>query len=135
MTRFGRSLPVRLAVAGASVLLLAACGATSDPQQDRLGKFLVAPGKYRLYDCVQINQMIVGFDARERELRDVKAKAEAGPGGAFVSVLAYSAEYGRVRGNLEDLRREAAEKKCEPPRTPAPAPAPAAPGRGRPAAR
>ena len=108
---------MRLAAAGGMLLLLAACGATGDPQQDRLGKFLVAPGKYRLYDCVQLAQAATGFITRERELREAKAKAEAAPGGEFVSAIAYSAEYGRVRGNLDELRREAAEKKCEPPRS------------------
>lgn len=118
MTDYGRWLPVRLAAAGGTLLLLAAC--TTNPGEDRLGKFLVAPGKYRLYDCEQLSRMAASYTVRERELRDVKAKAEAAPGGGFVSAIAYDAEYSQVRGNLDELRREAAEKKCELARSPAP---------------
>lgn len=104
---------MRLAVAGGMLLLLAACSAGTS-RDERLGKFLVAPGKYRLYDCQQLAQAATGYIERERELRAAKAKAEAGPGGGLVSVLAYDAEYGQVRGNLDELRREAAEKSCPP---------------------
>lgn len=115
MTRSRPSLSVRLAAAVGMLLLLAGCGTTSDPREDRLGKFLVAPGKYRLYDCVQLAQAATGYITRERELRQAKAKAEASPGGQLMSSLAYDAEYGQVRGNLDELRREAREKKCNPP--------------------
>lgn len=94
-------------------LLLAACSAGAS-RDERLGKFLVAPGKYRLYDCVQLAQASAGYFVRESELREAKARAEAGPGGGFVSVVAYDAEYGQVRGNIDELRREAAEKNCPP---------------------
>lgn len=94
------------------LLLLAACG-TTDQREDRLGKFLVAPGKYRIYDCEQLGRVAAGYIARERELREAKAKAESGPGGELVSALAYSGEYGQVRGNIDELRREMTEKKCD----------------------
>lgn len=115
MTNSGRSPSARLAVAGGALLLLAACGSVNDPREDRLGNFLVAPGKYQLYDCQQLAQTASGYITRERELREAKAKAEAAPGGEFVSALAYSGEYGQVRGNIDELRREVTEKKCDPP--------------------
>lgn len=120
---------MRLALAGGTLLLLAACG-TTDPGEDRLGKFLVAPGKYRLYDCEQLARSAAGYIARERELAQAQAKAEAGPGGGVVSVLAYSSEYGLVRGNIDELRREAMEKKCDP-MPPGLAPGSAGPGPNR----
>lgn len=105
---------MRLAVAGGMLLLLAACG-TTDPGEDRLGKFLVAPGKYQLYDCQQLAQQSTHYVRREKELRQAKAQAEAAPAGQLVSSLAYGSEYGQVRGNIDELRREVKEKKCNPP--------------------
>lgn len=99
----------------ALVFLLGACGSVNDPQESRLGNFLVAPGKYQLYDCQQLTQTAAGFVAREKELREVKQKAEAAPGGALVSAVAYGTEYGQVQGNIAELRREVTEKKCDPP--------------------
>ena len=110
---------MRFAAAGALAFLLAACSAGSS-RDERLGKFLVAPGKYRLYDCVQLSQESAAIFRRERELREAKAKAEAAPGGGFVSAVAYDAEYGQVRGNLDEMRREAAEKNCPPLQPPPP---------------
>lgn len=120
------------AAAGALALLLAACGSINDPRENKLGNFLVAPGKYQLYDCVQLTQQSTGFVIRERELREAMIKAEASPGGGVVSAVAYRAEYGQVQGNLDELRREVTEKKCDPPPPglfasgPQPAAAPAA---------
>lgn len=108
-------MSLRLAAAGTMLLALAACGSASDPREDKLGTFLVAPGKYRLYDCEQLAQAAKGLLNREKELREAKLKAEAAPGGEMISSLAYNAEYGQVRGNLDELRREVTEKKCETP--------------------
>ncbi len=114
MTMSDRSIPIRFAAAGGALLLLAACGSAGETRDDRVGRFLVAPGKYTLYDCVQLAQTAKGYQERERELRIAKNRAEAAPGGQFMSALGYDAEYGQVRGNLNELRREAAEKKCDP---------------------
>lgn len=103
----------RLSAAAATIALaLTSCSASNN--EDKLGKFLVASGKYRLYDCEQLARSAAGYISRERELAKAQAKAEAGPGGGVVSVLAYSGEYGLVRGNIDELRREAMEKKCDP---------------------
>ena len=111
---FARKLPRSVPVL-ALAIALAACGSVSDPQESRLGTFLVAPGKYQLYDCVQLAQQAAGLIGRERELREAKAKAEAAPGGALISSVAYGTEYGQLQGNLAELRREVIEKKCDPP--------------------
>lgn len=115
MTRTQTDLRIRLAVAGAVLLLLAGCSSTGGQQESRLGTFLVAPGKYRLYDCQQLAQQAAGYVLREKQLREVKAKAEAAPGGALISPIAYGMDYGQVQGILAELRREVREKKCNPP--------------------
>lgn len=108
-------------------LLLSAC-ASSNPPEDKLGTFLVAPGKYTLYDCVQLNAVNAGYEAREKDLRKLMAEADRSPGGGVVNLLAYRGDYGQVEGNLAELRREAASKNCvlKPPAAPAAAPPPAA---------
>lgn len=131
MRRIDPRFPITLAAMAGLALTLAACGSVNDPREDKLGNFLVAPGKYQLYDCAQLAQAATSYISREQELREVKAKAESAPGGQVISSLAYNAEYGQVRGNLDELRRETTEKKCEKPapglfggRSPPPAPPP-----------
>ena len=92
-------------------LLLSAC-ASSNPQEDKLGKFLVAPGKYVLYDCQQLDMMNAAYRSRRDVLSKAMADAEKAPAGGLVSALAYRGEYGQVEGNLAEIRREAASKNC-----------------------
>jgi hypothetical protein len=115
MRRTGSIISARLALTAALLLLLAACGSVNDPREDKVGNFLVAPGKYRLYDCQQLAQQAASYIGREQELREARARAEGSPGGELVSSLAYGGEYGQVRGNIDELRREVTEKKCDPP--------------------
>jgi hypothetical protein len=115
MTRTGKTPCVRLVVAAGFLFFLAACGSVNDPREDKLGNFLVAPGKYHLYDCQQLAQVSKGYIDREKELREARAKAETAPGGELVSSLAYGGEHGQVKGNIDELRREVVEKKCDPP--------------------
>ena len=78
-----------------------------------MGRFLVAPGKYTLYNCAQLAQTMETVSERERELADLIAKAGPGAGGSFVSSVAYRPEYYQVHGEMNELRRTAAEKKCK----------------------
>ena len=110
---------------------LAACGGgTTD---DKLGRFLVAPNKYVLYTCPQLADAVVSVAAREKVLEDLMQKAGKGAGGRVASTLAYEPEYAQLRGDMDVLRRTAAEKGCKPaPAAAAPtpaAPAPAAPAK------
>lgn len=95
----------------ALALLLAACG-SNNRDEDKLGTFLVAPGKYTLYDCIQLNTVNATYETRRRELSKLMADADRSPGGGVVNLLAYRTEYGQVQGNLVDIRREAASKNC-----------------------
>ena len=115
----------RAAVSLVALLLLSACG-SSNPQDDKVGTFLVAPGKYFLYDCQQLDAAAVGYQNRGEVLRKAMADADKSPGGGVVSLLAYRGEYGQVQGNLAEIRREAASKNCAAkPATPPPAAPPA----------
>jgi len=114
----------------ALALALSACG-SSNRDEDKLGTFLVAPGKYTLYDCVQLNAVNGGYEARKQQLSKLMADADRSPAGGFVNLIAYRTEYGQVQGNLADIRREAASKNCvlkSAPAAPA-APPPATPKR------
>lgn len=95
----------------AALPLLSACG-SSNRDEDKLGSFLVAPGKYVLYDCQQLNMTNAGYIGRRDVLRKAMADAEKAPGGGVVSLLAYRTEYGQVEGNLAEIRRDAASKNC-----------------------
>lgn len=97
----------------AMALALSACS-SQNSQDSRLGSFLVAPGKYQLYDCRQLTSLAAGFLNRQKELRAVNAKAEAG-GGALIAAVGYSTDIGIVEGNLDELRREVVTKNCNPP--------------------
>ncbi|MFA6264667.1 MAG: hypothetical protein WC670_02995 [Pseudolabrys sp.] len=107
-----RAAPVAAMAVG---LLLSACSGWSNPEEDKLGTFLVAPGKYDLYDCQQMVGVAGYYVSREKQLREVMAKAEEAPAGGLISAVAYRSEYGQVRGNIADLRREVTKKKCDPP--------------------
>ena len=98
----------------AAALVLSACSSQSS-QDSRLGSFLVAPGKYQLYDCQQLAGLAAGFLNRQKVLRQANAKAEAAPGGGLISAVAYSSDIGVVEGNLDELRREVKAKNCNPP--------------------
>jgi hypothetical protein len=92
--------------------LLAGCtdGATSD---DRMGRFLVSPGKYDLYPCPQMGDRGVELAIRQNELEVLIAKAGPGAGGSFASAVAYRPEYLQVRAELAELRKAAAAKNCD----------------------
>lgn len=108
--RMRRPIAILLTVP-ALALLLAACG-SSNRDEDKLGTFLVAPGKYVLYDCIQLNTAYANYETRRRELSGLMANADRSPGGGVVNLLAYRTDYGQVQGNLAEIRREAASKSC-----------------------
>lgn len=91
-----------------SALSLAGCAVSGENAED----FYVAPGKYVLYDCAQLAGVAAHFEARDKELTQLIARAKEGAGGELVSALAYDADYYSNRGELRNVRREQAEKKC-----------------------
>ena len=89
---------------------LAGCAVSGEKAEE----FYVAPGKYVLYDCTQLAGAAAHFEERDKELTRLIARAKEGAGGELVSALAYDADYYSNRGELRDVRREQAEKKCSP---------------------
>ena len=92
--------------------LLAGCteGGTAD---DRMGRFLVSPGKYDLYPCPQMGDRGVELAIRQDELEALIAKAGPGAGGSFASAVAYRPEYLQVRAEMTELRKAASAKNCD----------------------
>jgi hypothetical protein len=90
--------------------LLAGCAVSGERAED----FYVAPGKYIFYDCKQLAGVAAHFEQRDKELKDLMARAKQGAGGELVSAMAYNSDYYSNLGELKDVRREQAEKKCDP---------------------
>lgn len=93
----------------AVALLLAGCVTTNDP----LSAALTAPGQYDLYDCPAIKVAATGIVVRQRQLEGLMAKAERGPGGGLINATTYQPEYVTLRGKMSELRRVAAENRCD----------------------
>jgi hypothetical protein len=102
-----------LVAAMALAVPLANCTTSGGTPDDKMGRALVAPGKYRLYDCVQLAEVGRSTASREEELRGLIAKAGTGFGGSLVATAAYKPEYYQVHGELNEIRREAAGKNCK----------------------
>src|SRR3990172_5641070 len=73
--------------------MLSGCASSGGSSDDKLGRFLVAPGKYVLYSCPEIAVQAATTAARERELERLMAKANVDAGGRLVSAIAYRPEY------------------------------------------
>jgi hypothetical protein len=88
---------------------LAGCAAS----MENFGAAYVDPAKFTFYQCADLNQRAQALLKREQQLRDDMTRAEQGPGGGFVSTIAYRNDYLAVRGELKLLEKTAAEKKCD----------------------
>jgi hypothetical protein len=102
-----------LAAAAVLAAALAGCGSQGGTADDRLGRFLVAPDKFSLYNCPELAEKAETTAARERELQALIARAGEGSGGRMVSAVAYRPEYLTVHGEMNELRAAAAAKKCD----------------------
>ncbi len=102
-----RSVKRLAALLVAAAPLAAACSNVED--------LFVAPGKYAIYNCTELANQGRVAAARERELKELMAKASAGAGGGVVNVLAYRNEYLANQGQLKQLEQTAVEKKCDMP--------------------
>jgi hypothetical protein len=104
MTHFVKGSAAALTLAA---LLGGSAGARADDAM--LSRFLVAPGRYVLFGCQQLDVQAKVNETRIRELEGLMAKS----GSELVNAVAYRPEYLQLRGELDDMRREAVEKKCK----------------------
>jgi hypothetical protein len=89
-------------------------GCTINAANDRTAEhLLVAPGKYTLFNCEQVAQEADKNMKRQRELEALMVRAGPSSAGQMVSTVAYRPEYLQLRGEMTDLRRTAADKKCK----------------------
>lgn len=104
----------RLAAAALFAAMLGACTAqgSGNTHDDRMGRILVAPDKYQLYNCAQLAEQHKVTSARARELLGLMAKAGPGADGRLISTVAYRPEYLERYGELNEMRRAAAAKNC-----------------------
>jgi hypothetical protein len=92
----------------AAALALVACAGNDD----QAARFLVAPGKYVLFNCKQLAQQATGNMTRQHELEGLMAQAGTGSTAQLVSAMTYRPEYLTLRGEMADMRQVAADKKC-----------------------
>ena len=100
------TFPILAAIALTAIAL---GGCASDEAASRL---LVQPDRYMLYNCEALATTAQANAVRQRELEGLMAKAGVDTGGQLVSSMTYRPEYLQLRGQMEQLRKTAAEKNC-----------------------
>jgi hypothetical protein len=103
------TIRVTLTIGALATALLSGCAASDDAS----GRFLVQPDRYQLYNCRELAEAAQSIAARERELEGLMTKAGPDASGRFVSTVAYRPEYLLLHGQMNELRKTAAEKKCK----------------------
>ena len=90
--------------------LLAGCGGSLN---DQFGQSAwVAPSKYQYHDCLQAQNADRNFSTRQRELEELMTRASRGPGGDFVSTMAYRSDYQQVLGERREIAVVLERKQC-----------------------
>jgi hypothetical protein len=95
--------------AAALVALCGGCATVSDPA----GFSIAAQDKFDFAPCVEIIGNRNAYIAREKQLTELIAKAETGPGGAIVSYTAYRSELTQTRALLAAANRGAQKNNCD----------------------
>jgi len=101
-----RSETVRSLIAAFAAWALSGCAS-----EETASRFLVPPDKYILYSCPELATAAQTNLTRMHELEALTAKA--GPNGQLASTLAYRPEYLQLRGELDQMRKTAAERNCK----------------------
>jgi hypothetical protein len=89
--------------------LLPGCAAISE---DTAARATIAPGKFSVYTCKDIEDRTRVVRNRELELEQLMARSAQAPGGQVVNAIAYQGEYFQARGEIKLLAEAAAEKQC-----------------------
>jgi hypothetical protein len=80
--------------------------------EELAGRLAAAPDKYILWSCGEMANEARDIAGREHDLEALMKKAEVDAGGRFASAIAYQPEYSQLRGQLDQVRKSAAEKNC-----------------------
>ena len=78
--------------------------------EELAGRLAAAPDKYILWSCGEMANEARDIAGREHDLEALMKKAEVDAGGRFVSAIAYQPEYSQLCGQLDQVRKSAAEK-------------------------
>jgi hypothetical protein len=98
----------RIMTAAIAVLSVSGCAS-----EDSMGRFLVEPDRYVLYNCTELATAVQANVNRQHELELLIAKAGSGTGGQLASNVAYRPEYVQLHGEMTQLRKAAADKNCK----------------------
>ena len=77
-----------------------------------IGDPFMSPAKFQYLRCQDIAQRLDAMQARERELRGLMDRADAGTGGSAVNMFVYQPDYRAVQSELRELHQAAVEKQC-----------------------
>ena len=72
----------------------------------------VAPGKYDVFTCADIDRQVQAVQRRKAELEQLMGRASEGAGGSIAGTIAYRGEYQQNRDDLIELSRASANKQC-----------------------
>jgi hypothetical protein len=92
-----------------SALGLGGCGSISERTA---ATAFVAPGRYSIYQCHDLDNRIRSAQNRVLELEQLMARTAQGTGGQFINAIAYQSEYAHTRGQLKAMSDTAADKNC-----------------------
>jgi hypothetical protein len=96
----------------AGVLLAALLPGCASLSEDMAARATIAPGKYSVYTCKDLEDRTRVVRNRELELEQLMARSAQGAGGQVVNAIAYQSEYLQARGEIKLLAQAAAEKQC-----------------------
>lgn len=95
-----------------SFITLAALGVMAGCTSNDLVTTVSRPGKFRLYNCDQLDKRGGEVLKRERELAGLMDKARQGAGGEIAIAIAYQNEYNIAQGDLREIELAAVERNC-----------------------
>jgi hypothetical protein len=102
------TIPRGLAVLAALELACALAGCAANDG----GQLLIDPGRYDVYKCDDLAKRWKSVSTREKDLRELMARADQSGGGVVVGAVAYRADYEAVLSDEKLLQRTAAAKNC-----------------------
>jgi hypothetical protein len=97
---------------GALVALTIGLGGCGSIGEQTAATAFVAPGRYNIYRCQDLEERIRSTQSRVLELEQLMARGAQGTAGPFVNAIAYQSEYAHLRGQLKAMSDTAAGKNC-----------------------